>query len=209
MIPENSDMLLDNDLELYKLEYIDMLDNPNDMTDFRTFNGMLLYINNKCIKYNTDYVQSFDILDTIFDWYTIQCGLYKQKPNLKQFLVFISMNHSELYNIINSIDNSNGMYKYIRLSSNVRFIIQKWFDTTCAVREIGAQNNSIGDMYLCKVYDGMIEGASDQPNQQTALFGGNASVETLPDLSSELCLIDTQQQDRHQDGRNYSLLELC
>lgn len=91
-------------------EYIDTLDNPEDIHNNNTlFNGLIKYIYNNYFKYNPIDYADIEYIDSIWDIYTSLCYKYNKYPTIIEFCLMINISRDT----VNSWKNGDTReYKY-------------------------------------------------------------------------------------------------
>jgi len=148
----NDIVITEYELEKHINNYIDTLNNPDDIYKLhRTFNGLLLYLYKHLIRYvlPNNYNNDYELLDTIFtDIYIPLCYLYNHIPNIANYCILVNLQYSYFY------DLKTGLYKDGSIVNNKsKYIIQKWIDICNGelIEDI-IHRNSIGSMFLAKVH---------------------------------------------------------
>ena len=148
----NDIVITEYELEKHINNYIDTLNNPDDIYKLhRTFNGLLLYLYKHLIRYvlPNNYNNDYELLDTIFtDIYIPLCYLYNHIPNIANYCILVHLQYSYFY------DLKTGLYKDGSIVNNKsKYIIQKWIDICNGelIEDI-IHRNSIGSMFLAKVH---------------------------------------------------------
>lgn len=159
----------DNGVEIYldqfyeiADDYISTLNNPDDLYGSKgnCFTGMIKYINMHLIRKNKDNIcADLDALNKIWDMYTILTYRYNQKPYIEEFAILLGISRDTIY----SWGNGETRADYSEeLGSSRSDTIKKWQEECQTGRRKGASAGSIGDIFLCKAVDGMVETAPAQ-----------------------------------------------
>lgn len=143
-------------------DYISTLNNPDDLYGSKgnCFTGMIKYINMHLIRKNKDNIcADLDALNKIWDMYTILTYRYNQKPYIEEFAILLGISRDTIY----SWGNGETRADYSEeLGSSRSDTIKKWQEECQTGRRKGASAGSIGDIFLCKAVDGMVETAPAQ-----------------------------------------------
>lgn len=148
----NDIVITEYELEKHINNYIDTLNNPDDIyKNHKTFNGLLLYLYNHMIKYvlPNSYANDYELYDVIFNnIYIPLCYKYNHIASINNFSILIHIDYNQFY------DLKTGMYKDgSKVNNNTSRIIKRWI-TICnneLIEEI-THKNSIGSMFLAKVH---------------------------------------------------------
>ena len=147
-------------------DYISTLNNPDDLYGSKgnCFTGMIKYINMHLIRKNKDNIcADLDALNKIWDMYTILTYRYNQKPYIEEFAILLGISRDTIY----SWGNGETRADYSEeLGSSRSDTIKKWQEECQTGRRKGASAGSIGDIFLCKAVDGMVETAPVQMENQ-------------------------------------------
>ena len=148
----NDIVITEYELEKYINQYIQTLNNPDDIyKNHKTFNGLLLYLYNHMIKYvlPNSYANDYELLDNIFmNIYKPLCYRYSHIMSINNFCILINLNYAYFY------DLKSGTYVNGSIVNNKhKDIIEKWINIcNSELMEEITHRNSIGSMFLAKVH---------------------------------------------------------
>lgn len=165
-----------DDFEIYTTEYIDRLQEPNDITKPNVFTGLIKYLNRNIIKGNRDILKDINILDCIWLYYTDICYSYNQRPNILEYCLLIGINQDTFYEWIKS-NTYNDVCK--RLNRTRSETLKTWQEETKLARMKGAEQGNVGCIFLCKAVDGL----TDTPKTVININTTAQSLEALPSLA--------------------------
>lgn len=156
-----SEIYLDRFFEIAD-DYINALNNPDDLYGSKgnCFTGMIKYISIHLMRKNKDNIcANLDALNKIWDMYTILTYRYNQKPYIEEFAILLGISRDTIY----SWGNGETRADYSEeLGSSRSDTVKKWQEECQTGRRKGASAGSIGDIFLCKAVDGMVETAPAQ-----------------------------------------------
>ena len=156
LIEYNGLVVTTSDIETCIDNYTMTLYDSNDLyvKGHKSFNGLLLYIYNHCLKYiipntwNNDYM----LLDDIFNYIFIPlCYRYNRIPCIQLFTILCHIDYSMFYDI------RTGVYKNVNNSSmvnhNISTIVKKWINICNGeLLENIMHTGNIGAMFIAKVH---------------------------------------------------------
>lgn len=143
-------------------DYISALNNPDDLYGSKgnCFTGMIKYVNIHLIRKNKDNIcADLDALNKLWDMYTILTYRYNQKPYIEEFAILLGISRDTIYSWGNGETRADYSEK---LGSSRSDTIKKWQEECQTGRRKGASAGSVGDIFLCKAVDGMVETAPAQ-----------------------------------------------
>jgi len=146
-------------VDYYIQSYMELLPVPEQIyKNSNVFNGMLLYLYNKCIikVLPNDYMNDYTVLDQIFmNIYIPLCTIYGYNPSVLSFTGFMRLNE----NTINCIHNNryqDGIT--VNNSKDCKRIIDHWFTITKGILADSAANtngNPAGKIFILKAVHGL------------------------------------------------------
>ena len=155
-----------SDVDYYVSEYIETLPDESLIYKPRTFQGLLQYIYQKCLKdlpyrKQRGLASDYELLDGIF--WSIYCPLsarYGATVSVFGFANFVHISMSNLADIRNGVYRKDG-YPVAERTSH---IVKGWYEASQAsIISNVLDNNSIGGIFLLKSMYGMTE--NPQPQQ--------------------------------------------
>lgn len=196
-------------------EYINTLDNPEDIYNNNTFfNGMIKYINTNYFRYNPVDYADIEYIDSIWDIYTSLCYKYNKYPTIIEFCLLININKDT----VNSWKNGDTReYKYYtkdgveikdlpawrlnhqneeylrKLSQTHSVTVKKWLaECENNLFRGAAEGNKVGCIFALKANYGYTETAPipvQNPHQQVL------TVDQLPrlDKNDTVCSIESRE----------------
>lgn len=168
-------------------EYIDSLNDPEDIYDISVFTGLIKHIYLTC-RFDKDMLlENIDILDNLWNCYTTLVYKYKQKPSIETFAVMTGLSRDCFYGWRDGSRRAK--------SPEYAYTIKRWILECESVRIAGASRGSVGDIFLLKAkheYRETAPVAQIEPQQRTQTLDdiarrygitdatGNADVDTEP-----------------------------
>jgi len=178
------------------LEYINTLDDPNELKDNNgLFVGMLKYIYKNYLgdiignKNNTYIHYDYDLLDKLFYIYTDFVYRYKQnkRPTIIEFSLFVGMDRNTIHNA------AFGLTK--KLTPQQVSKCKRWYSEceSCLVN-----GSSVFEIFLLKSQYRYNDNMAPVPLESQ---GPALSVQELPDLGSCQNAISDKTGDDHNKGK--------
>ena len=152
---ENGAEIYENKIKYYADEYINTLDDPDNINNNPSlFTGMIKYIYKRLFKYNPINNDDITVLDDIWGIYTELCYKYNKRPTL--------LNFSLLVGISNDTFNAwkNGEYRAGEggASSAHSLTVKKWLkECESSLVDGATERNSVGCIFALKANYGYTE----------------------------------------------------